>query len=76
VRHGKTPVLTEEQASSRLLESIDTSSVVGLRDRALIGVMTYSKAVLGRVCSLFSSIICFYRVNTALALKSFYFLNS
>ena len=41
VRRGKTPVLTEEQAR-RLLESIDASTLVGLRDRALIGVMIYS----------------------------------
>jgi len=42
VRRGKTPVLSEEQAR-RLIESIDTSTVVGLRDRALIGVMTYAE---------------------------------
>jgi hypothetical protein len=36
VRRGKTPVLTEEQAR-RLLESVNTSTLVGLRDRALIG---------------------------------------
>jgi site-specific recombinase XerC len=41
VRRGKTPVLTEEQAR-RLLEGLDTSTLVGLRDRALIGVMTYA----------------------------------
>jgi integrase/recombinase XerD len=41
VRRGKTPMLTEEQAR-RLLESVNTSTLVGLRDRALIGVMIYS----------------------------------
>jgi len=41
-------VLTEEQAR-RLLESIDTSTLVGLRDRALIGVMTYAFARIGAV---------------------------
>ena len=41
VRRGKTPVLTADQARL-LLDSIDTSSVVGLRDRALIGIMVYS----------------------------------
>src|SRR4051812_12421013 len=46
VRRGKTPVLSEEQAR-RLIESIDTSTVVGLRDRALIGVMTYAFARIG-----------------------------
>jgi site-specific recombinase XerC len=39
VRRGKTPVLTEEEAR-RLLESIDSSTLIGMRDRALIGVMT------------------------------------
>jgi site-specific recombinase XerC len=43
VRRGKTPVLTEEQ-TRRLLDNIDTSTMVGLRDRALIGVMTYAFA--------------------------------
>jgi site-specific recombinase XerD len=48
VRRGKTPVLTEEEAR-RLLDSIDTSTLVGLRDRALIGVMTYAFARIGAV---------------------------
>jgi site-specific recombinase XerD len=43
VRKGKTPVLTAEQAR-QLLDSINTGSIVGLRDRALIGVMVYSFA--------------------------------
>ena len=51
VRRGKTPVLTEEQAR-RLIESIDTSTVVGLRDRALIGVMTYAFARIGAVVAM------------------------
>jgi site-specific recombinase XerD len=51
VRRGKTPVLTEEQAR-RLLESIDTSTLVGLRDRALIGVMIYSFARVGAVAAM------------------------
>jgi site-specific recombinase XerC len=51
VRRGKTPVLTEEQAR-RLLESIDTSTVLGLRDRALIGVMTYAFARIGAVVAM------------------------
>jgi site-specific recombinase XerD len=40
---GKTPVLSAQEAR-QLLDSIDTSHVVGLRDRALIGVMVYSFA--------------------------------
>ena len=43
VKRGKTPVLTGKEAR-RLLDSIDTSTVTGLRDRALIGVMVYSFA--------------------------------
>jgi site-specific recombinase XerD len=43
VKRGKTPVLTADQAR-QLLDAIDTSDVIGLRDRALIGVMVYSFA--------------------------------
>jgi site-specific recombinase XerC len=48
VKRGKTPVLTEDQAR-RLLESIDATTLVGLHDRALIGVMTYAFARIGAV---------------------------
>jgi integrase/recombinase XerD len=51
VKRGKTPVLTEEQAR-KLIESIDTSTLVGLRDRALIGVMTYAFARIGAVVAM------------------------
>jgi site-specific recombinase XerD len=43
VKRGKTPVLTADQARS-LIDSIKTNSIVGLRDRALIGDMVYSFA--------------------------------
>jgi integrase len=43
VKRGKTPALSGKEAR-RLLDSIDTSTVIGLRDRALIGVMVYSFA--------------------------------
>lgn len=43
VKRGKTPVLTADQAR-QLIDSIDTSDIIGLRDRALIGVMVYSFA--------------------------------
>ncbi len=43
VRRGKTPVLTADEAR-QLLDTIDTSTVIGLRDRALIGVMIYTFA--------------------------------
>ena len=49
-KRGKTPVLSAED-TRRLLDSIPTTTVVGLRDRALLGVMVYSfarvSAVLG-----------------------------
>ena len=48
VRKGKTPVLQGEEARA-LLDSLDTGSLVGLRDRALIGLMTYSFARVGAV---------------------------
>ena len=43
---GKTPVLTGAQAA-QLLESIDISTAGGLRDRALIALMTYTFARIG-----------------------------
>lgn len=46
VKRGLTPVLTSAEAR-RLLDSIDTSSVIGLRDRALIALMAFSFARVG-----------------------------
>ena len=43
---GKTPVLAPEEARA-LLDSIDTTTQVGLRDRALIALMVYSFARIG-----------------------------
>jgi site-specific recombinase XerD len=65
VKRGKTPVLNEEQAR-RLLDSIkvvrnatlsdgseaEMPSLVGLRDRALIGVMVYSFARISAVVAM------------------------
>jgi site-specific recombinase XerC len=51
VKRGKTPVLTADQAR-RLLEGVDVSTLVGLRDRALIGVMTYAFARIGAVVAM------------------------
>jgi site-specific recombinase XerD len=48
VRKGKTPVLTQEEARE-LLDSLDASSVVGLRDRALIATMIYTFGRVGAV---------------------------
>jgi site-specific recombinase XerD len=51
VRAGKTTVLDAEQAR-KFLDSIDLSSVVGLRDRALISVMTFAFARIGAVVAM------------------------
>lgn len=53
VRRGKTPVLDPTEAR-QLLDAIDISTPVGLRDRALIGLMVFS----------------FARVGSALAMKA------
>ncbi|WP_372013999.1 tyrosine-type recombinase/integrase (plasmid) [Tistrella mobilis] len=46
VKRGKTPVLEAAEAR-RILEAIDVSTPIGLRDRALIGLMVYSFARIG-----------------------------
>jgi len=46
VRKGKTPILSPDEARM-LLDAIPLSSVVGLRDRALIALMVYSFARIG-----------------------------
>src|SRR5260370_37922325 len=51
VSKGVTPVLSAEEATA-LLEGMDVSSVVGLRDRAIIAVMTYTFARVGAVVAL------------------------
>ncbi len=45
-RKGKTPVLNVEEARA-LIDGIDTTSLPGLRDRALIGLMVYTFARVG-----------------------------
>ena len=52
VKTGKTPVLTAGETRG-LLDAIDTGTLVGLRDRAVIGLMVYS----------------FARVSAALAMR-------
>jgi integrase/recombinase XerD len=47
-KKGKTPVLDREEARA-LIAAIDTSSLTGLRDRALIAVMVYTFARIGAV---------------------------
>ena len=46
MRRGKTPVLDPAEAR-QLIDAIDVSTVIGLRDRALIGLMVYSFARIG-----------------------------
>ena len=48
---GKTPGLSIQQARD-LLASIDTSHVVGLRDRALLGTLAYTGARIGAIARL------------------------
>ena len=46
VRKGKTPVHAAEEARA-LLDAIDVTTLAGLRDRALVGLMVYSFARVG-----------------------------
>ena len=46
VRRGKTPVLDPAEAR-QLIDAIDATTIIGLRDRALIGMMVYSFARIG-----------------------------
>ena len=48
VKKGKTPVLAADEART-LIDAIDTSTITGLRDRALIGLMVYTFARVGAV---------------------------
>lgn len=51
VKRGKTPILTREE-TRLLLDSIDTGTIVGLRDRAIIGVLVFSFARIGAALSM------------------------
>lgn len=51
VREGKTPVLDGDEAR-KLLASIDATTLIGLRDRALLSVMIYSFARVSAACGL------------------------
>lgn len=50
-KRGKTPVLTAEE-TRQLLDSIDCSTLIGLRDRAIIATMVYTFARIGAVSRL------------------------
>jgi site-specific recombinase XerC len=51
IKRGKTPVLTAEEAR-QLLAAIETDTIIGLRDRALIAVMIYSLARISAAVSM------------------------
>lgn len=51
VVEGKTPEITV-QGARQLLASINTETVVGLRDRAIVGVLVYTAARAGAVATL------------------------
>ncbi len=51
VKRGKTPVLSAEEARG-LLDGIDLSTIAGLRDRALIGVLVFSFARISAAISM------------------------
>jgi integrase/recombinase XerD len=51
VKRGKTPILSPEEAR-QLFENIPTDTLVGLRDRALIGVLIYSFARISAALSM------------------------
>jgi site-specific recombinase XerD len=51
VSEGKTPALSREQARV-LLDSLEGSDLMSLRDRALIGVMLFAWARVSAVCSM------------------------
>ena len=51
VKKGKTPILSADE-TRQLFDSIDTSDVVGLRDRAIIAAMVYSFARVGAMLAM------------------------
>src|SRR5262249_12609362 len=51
VKKGKTPLLSAEE-TRQLLDSIDVTNVVGLRDRAIIAAMVYSFARVGAMLAM------------------------
>lgn len=67
VRKGKTPVLTADEARG-LLDSIDTSSVMGLLDRALIVLMAYTFT---RVGAALAKDATSYAATTAISINAY-----
>ena len=58
---------TPDQAL-QLLDSIDTGELIGLRDRALIGVMVYSFARVGAVTSMRVENLSLLKITSSLTL--------
>ena len=56
-RQGKTPVLDPVEAR-QLLDSIDITTPIGLRDRALIGLMVFSFARIGAAVTMRVEDVC------------------
>lgn len=50
-KQGVTPILSEEE-TRKLFDSLDTSHVVGLRDRAILSVLVYAMARVGAVTTM------------------------
>ncbi|MEX1027996.1 MAG: tyrosine-type recombinase/integrase, partial [Candidatus Paceibacterota bacterium] len=51
VIEGKTPEITVKQAR-KLLQSIDTADIIGLRDKSIIAILVYTAARVGAVAKL------------------------
>ena len=66
VVEGKTPEIGVA-AARKLLRSIDTSGIVGLRDRAIIGILIYTAVRVGAIASLRAG--DFYDVGTQFCLR-------
>ena len=59
IKKGKTPILTAKQ-TRKLLDSIDASTIMGLRDRAIIATMVYS---FGRISAVLGMNVADYYMN-------------
>ena len=66
VKKGKTPVLTGEE-TRRLFDSIERDTLIGLRDRALIGTMAYSFARISAVLAM--NVGDFYQQGTRFTIR-------
>jgi hypothetical protein len=57
-KKGKTPILSEAEAK-KLIQSINTKSIVGLRDRAVISVLLYGFARVGAAVAMSVGDYCY-----------------